>query len=176
MKKPSLRAAAAALLGAPLAEQSPPRVADAVVVLGAPVGAGGTIGPVLDERIRVGVDLCRRGLAPRLVVTGAGEAAAMAARAAELGLPPAAIVIEPEARSTEQNATRVAALLPPGAAVWLVTQPFHMRRAMLWFRRAGLRPLAWHIHGSIQHQEPDRFLKWIAREYAALARDRLRLR
>ncbi|HTM21030.1 MAG TPA: YdcF family protein [Kofleriaceae bacterium] len=176
MKGKRLTAAAAALLGAPLARQSPIRVADAAVVLGAPVraGADGGLGPVLEERIAVGVDLVRRGLAPRLVLTGAGEAEAMAARAVALGVPAEAILVEPRARTTEENAARVAELLPEGAAVWLVTQPFHMRRAMLWFARAGLRPLAWHILGSIQHREPARFLRWIAREYGALLRDRLR--
>jgi uncharacterized SAM-binding protein YcdF (DUF218 family) len=87
---------------------------------------------------------------------------------------PAAIVIEPSARTTAENADRVAALLPPAAAVWLVTQPFHMRRSMLWFRRAGLVPLAWHIHGSVQHADPERVLRWITREYGALVRDWLR--
>ena len=169
MNRRNQTAAAAALLGAPLARQSPLRVADAIVVLGAPLAADGGLAPLVDERVRVGVDLWQRRLAARLVVTGAGEAEAMAARATELGVPADAIVIEPRARSTAENAACVAALLPARAAVWLVTQPFHMRRAMLCFRRAGLEPLAWHIHGSIQHTDPARSLRWIAREYPALA-------
>ena len=53
--------------------------------------------------------------------------------------------------------------------VWLVTQPFHGRRARGLFRRAGLDPRVWAIDDGLQHQHPARALRWIAREYAAWA-------
>ena len=51
--------------------------------------------------------------------------------------------------------------------MWLVTQPFHTRRARWYFRRAGFEALAWHVEDSIEYREPRRALRWIAREYAA---------
>jgi uncharacterized SAM-binding protein YcdF (DUF218 family) len=51
--------------------------------------------------------------------------------------------------------------------VWLVTQPFHGRRAALLFARAGLEPRVWHIDGSIQYRDRARAVRWLAREYAA---------
>ena len=54
--------------------------------------------------------------------------------------------------------------------VWVVTQPFHLRRALFWFRRAGFEPLGWHIDESVQYREPWRGLKWVVREYGAWVR------
>jgi uncharacterized SAM-binding protein YcdF (DUF218 family) len=55
--------------------------------------------------------------------------------------------------------------------VVVVTQPFHSRRAVLWFRRVGLQAVAWRIDESLQFREPRRGLRWILKEYASLARD-----
>jgi SanA protein len=145
--------------------------AAAIVVLGASLRADGGLTRALDERVRVGVDLWRRQLAPVVIMTGGGsgvrvEADAMAARAAELGVPMAALRCEREARNTAENAFNVAADLEPGTRVWVVTQPFHLRRSMYHFRRAGLTPLAWHNDASIQFERPAS-LRWIAREYLA---------
>jgi hypothetical protein len=57
------------------------------------------------------------GVAPVVVFTGAGNdtlsaAEAMAAVAAEAGMPPQAMIVEPEAHSTIQNAAFGLALLP----------------------------------------------------------------
>jgi uncharacterized SAM-binding protein YcdF (DUF218 family) len=54
--------------------------------------------------------------------------------------------------------------------VWLVSQPFHLRRAAFLFRKCGLEPLAWHLDDSLQYRWPRLGLRWIAREYAACAR------
>lgn len=162
----------ASLLSWPLVRSSPEQPADAIVVLGARLRADGALTAALEERVRVGAALYRRGVAPLVVVTGGGptgseEAPAMAARARSRGVPPGRLRIEPRARNTAENARFVAALLAPGARVWLVTQPFHLRRAMYWFRKAGLIPLAWHIENSLQYRNPALALRWIGREYAA---------
>ena len=140
--------------------------AAAIVVLGASLRADGGLTAALDERVLVGVELWRRRLAPLVIMTGRGEADAMAARAAQLGLPATALRREREARNTAENARNVAAGLESGVRVWLVTQPFHLRRSMYYFRRAGLTPLAWHIDASLQFERPGA-LRWIAREYLA---------
>jgi uncharacterized SAM-binding protein YcdF (DUF218 family) len=143
---------------------------DAIVVLGARL-ANHKLSPVLAERARVAAELFARGAAPRVIATGGvtsgtrSEADALADAIEELGVP----VVERETRAmtTADNARFVAAMLPRGAHVWLVTQPFHARRAEYLFERAGVDARAWHIADSIQYREPRRALRWIAREYAA---------
>ncbi len=129
----------------------PPRPlsrADAIVVLGnrPPLDAGGEVAPESERRVRRGVELYERGLAPILVVTGGSvqptEAEVMARRAEELGVPREAIVVEDRARDTPENARfSVEALCrgrtPCHPRVIVVTSPHHLRRAVALFRCAG---------------------------------------
>ena len=124
---------------------------DAIVVLGAPPGR------VLDERIAAARELFRAGGAPLVIATGRGEAEVVAAA---FDTP---VVIEPHARTTADNARLVAALLPPGASVWLVTHPFHTRRAVYLFTRVGLDPAPWPATDR-------RRLRWYLRETGAWAK------
>ncbi|MEP7124376.1 MAG: YdcF family protein [Byssovorax sp.] len=169
-------------LGWPLAAASDARAtADAIVILGAPIRGDGALSPQADERVRVGVGLYRSGLADVIAVVGGhcprgfehtpAEAEGMARNVRALGVPEAAIRVDRLSNSTVTNAARAAAiLLPEGRRrVWLVTQPFHLRRARFHFRRAGFETLGWHIDESLQYQRPDLALRWIAREYAAWA-------
>jgi uncharacterized SAM-binding protein YcdF (DUF218 family) len=55
----------------------------------------------------------------------------------------------------------------PIGAVWLVTQPFHARRAQRYFRRQGFAPRVWHIADSIAEQDPRAAVRWSLREYLA---------
>ena len=170
------------LLGAPLSVRDLEQPADAIVVVGAPLAAGGRLSSVGEERVRAGVELWRRGLAPILCFSGGGpgrladgdarEADVMAARARELGVPDAALRGERDSLSTADNARHTRALLAADRChrVWLVTQPFHTRRARLWFRRAGFEALAWYDPDSVQFRRPRSGLAWVAREYAAWVR------
>jgi uncharacterized SAM-binding protein YcdF (DUF218 family) len=97
------------------------------------------------------------------------EAPAMAEVARAAGIPEAALVIEARSRTTAENAREVGALLAPGARVWLVTQPFHGRRARRAFRRAGLDAEVWHLADSLEYRDRRRALSWLVREYAAWA-------
>jgi len=176
-----IRRAAARILGAPLERAAAAGAADAIVVLGAPLAPDGRLSDVLRERVLAGHELWRAGLAPLVCVTGGPsrgrtEAAAMAEALADLGVPADALRVEPEARTTAENATRVAALLAADGVrtVWLVTQPFHLRRACWLFERAGLAARGWRIDGGLQDRDPARALGWIAREYGAWARALLR--
>ena len=165
------------VLGAPLRRRHPLQPADAIVVLGAQLRADGSPTGALDERVRAGVDLWRRGLAPVVCMTGGGppgrvEAEIMARRARQLGVPESALRIERQARNTAENARFSAALLLPEGRrrVWVVSQPFHLRRALLLFRKYGFAPLAWHLEDSLELRHPRLGLRWVAREYAAFAR------
>ena len=51
--------------------------------------------------------------------------------------------------------------------MWLVTQPFHARRAVRLFQEAGLTASAWHIEDSLQYRDRRRAVSWLVREYAA---------
>ncbi len=167
------------ILGRPLAEHHAAGPADAAVVLGAPPWPDGTVTPLLEERLVAGAGLYHAGLVPHLVATGgrspgcrhdAPEAVIMASRLEALGVPATAILVEPRARCTAENARLTAALLLPAGrtTVWVVTQPFHLRRALLWFRRAGLSPRGLELGPSVLDQRPGRGLRFALTEYAAL--------
>lgn len=164
------------VVGAPLRVRDRVQPADAIVILGAKLRADGRPTGALDERIRVGAALYRQGLAPRVCVTGGGppgrvEADVMAARARQLGVPDSALRIERESVNTAENARFSARILTREGCrrVWLVTQPFHGRRSVFLFRKYGLEPLCWRIESSLESRAPALGLRWIAREYVALA-------
>lgn len=125
--------------------------AAAIVVLSGPGGAEpGTGGETL-ARVERGVALYEAGLAPVLVMTGNGvaegeatHAARMQARAVALGVPAEAVRVEPEARSTLQNAwlTREIEGIEPESPVILVTHRYHLPRAWASFRWAGFTDIA----------------------------------
>jgi uncharacterized SAM-binding protein YcdF (DUF218 family) len=132
----------------------PPSLAPAaaIVVLGnrPPTDAAGHVMPETDRRVRAGVALYERGLAPRLVLTGGPaphdrvEAEVMRDLAIHLGVPAAAILIEPTARDTIDNARESVRLLcaddspaPCQPDIILVSSPYHLVRAQSLFECAG---------------------------------------
>ncbi len=137
---------------------------DALVVLGAALSPMGELGAPLHERVRAGVEAFFNGLAPRLVMTGAHEARAMRREALRCGVPQTALFVEERALTTRENATFSAALLR--AAGWrralVVTQPFHRRRSLGAFRRAGIECEALSFSGREQS------VTGVVREYFAL--------
>ena len=127
------------------AESAP--TAEAIVILG-----GGTtcatngILPYPDltyaaDRVWHGVRLYRAGKAPRIVATGRETTISTLPLLLDFGVPPDAITCIDGARNTEEESRRVAALLPPGTPILLVTSAAHMRRAELLFGHAGLTVL-----------------------------------
>ena len=113
---------------------------DAIVVAGATVWRGGRPSKALTRRTLAGVELWRRGYAPRLVLTGGvgahgpAEAVVAARIAREQGVPETALVIEARSRSTEENARFARDLLGPGR-VLVVTDAYHVLRSELIYRR-----------------------------------------
>lgn len=167
---------AARLLEAPLVIREPLRPLDAIVVLGAPLGPGDTLTAVLAERAAAAAALYHAGGAPLVVATGGVTHGATRAEADVLADALAAagvrdVLVERASQTTAANARLTAALLAPHAAhrVWLVTQPFHGRRAARLFRAAGLEPHVWHIADSLEYRERRRAVRWLVREYAAWA-------
>lgn len=147
---------------------------DAIVVLGAPLHPSGALSQILVERVAAAAALYHAGGAHHVVASGGttngaprAEAEALAEALHAAGI--ANVLTDTRSRSTAENARYTAELLAPLSArtVWIVTQPFHGRRAALLFRRAGLAPRVWHIRDSVQYRDRRRAVKWLLREYAA---------
>lgn len=178
----SFAAALARALARPLDPRhvaSAPGPADAIVILGAPLGPGDVLPPLAEERVRAGVELYRRGLAPVICMTGGHcphghehtltEAEGMARWVRAAGVPESALRVDRKSASTAENAAAAAEILFPEGRrrVWLVTQPFHLRRALFYFQRAGFEPLGYFIENSVETRHGRRSLRWIVREYGA---------
>ncbi|MGH9598759.1 MAG: YdcF family protein [Terracidiphilus sp.] len=126
---------------------------DAIVVLGSPADADGNPTPHELASVAEAVREYERGVAPRLIFTGAAvhnrfvEARTMAQAAEAQGIPPSAILLDTEARNTIQNACYSARILK--AHGWqsaeVIASPIHLPRAAMIFSRL---PLAWRMHAA----------------------------
>jgi uncharacterized SAM-binding protein YcdF (DUF218 family) len=124
------------------------KASDAIVVLGA-AQYWGKPSPVLRARLDHAVELWRRGLAPRVVLTGGvgigdttSEAAVSRKYVVSEGIPDSAILLETTGRTTRESLRSVAAMLQvhDQRRVILVSDPFHMLRLDILARRFGLVP------------------------------------
>ena len=132
------------LVAEPLRVATPARPADAVVVFAGGVGetgkAGGGSG--YQERVKQAVDLYHEGQAPLMIFSSGytfvfHETQVMKDLAVALGIPPSAIILETKAANTVENITFVEAILEQHGwrQILLVSSPYHMRRALLVFRK-----------------------------------------
>jgi uncharacterized SAM-binding protein YcdF (DUF218 family) len=106
--------------------------ADAIVVL----GRGGDFRP---SRVQVAAELWRQQRAPLIFASGRSDATEIGQLLEAAGLPAEAIDGEPCSATTNENALFTAALLQPRGIrrLILVTDPPHMARSLLTFRRLG---------------------------------------
>ena len=159
---------------APLEPHDPETQVDAIVVLGAPLRPDGKLSLAGRERVTEGVRCYKTGIAPLLVFTGgaahsAAESPEMARVAEELGVPSEAIVVEDRSTTTWENAYFTANILfaRNAQSVWIVSQPFHLRRGRRLFRQQGLIAKARPRPDSVQYSSPHLAWRWVAREYVA---------
>ncbi len=125
---------------------TPPRPADAIVVLGSAVWPDEQPSPSLSRRIDKGVELWQAGLAPVLVPTGGvgryppAEAEVMARVARTGGVPDSALIMERQAERTAESDVLVRALADAHGwhQIIRVSEPYHLRRSSLLFRAQGL--------------------------------------
>lgn len=125
--------------------------ADAIIVLGA-AAYDAKPSPVFEERIRHGLDLYRRGMAPTLIFTGGyGGAGARFAEsqvarryALRQDIPERAILIETQSRTTRENLLQARGLMRANDlhTVIVVSDPLHMARALRLCRELGIDALA----------------------------------
>src|SRR5262249_19370970 len=130
-------------LAAPLRMSEPPRPADAIVVFAGGVGESGHAGGGYQERVAAAVDLYRARYAPRLVFSSGfrfvfDEAEGMKDLAIANGVPADAVTLARKAAETHANVLFTDAILRQHGwrSILLVSSPYHMRRALLAWRRA----------------------------------------
>ena len=142
--------------------KAPPVAYDVIVVLGAAVWPGEQPSPALQRRILHAVDLLQRGYAAYLLVTGGvgkyppAEAAVMQRLAVAHGIAPQHILCEDQATSTFTSALRCCDILQQRgwSRVLIVTDRYHLPRALFAFSICGLRPV-----GSAAPGKPARRLR-----------------
>jgi vancomycin permeability regulator SanA len=113
------------------------------IVFGARVYESGAVSPVLDRRVRAAVDLYKAGKVRKLLMTGDNgrveydEVTAMKRRAVELGVPARDVVRDFAGFRTYDSCYRAQRIFGVDRAV-LVTQEFHLDRALFLARRLGI--------------------------------------
>lgn len=144
-------AAMTRLIGFPLERRFPPQPAaeapqaDAIVILGGGMATNTNASPYAEmmgaaDRVWHAARLYHAGKAPVIIPTGRGEELSSLPLLLDLGVPRDAIAIEPSARNTEENARFACDLVKRRREdgtprILLVTSAWHMRRAMLMFKR-----------------------------------------
>jgi uncharacterized SAM-binding protein YcdF (DUF218 family) len=144
--------AEAARLLAPTSNTSRTRF-DAIIVLGYRADSDGNPTPEQLARVTEGVHEYERGVAPRLIFTGAAvsnrfvEAQIMAREAEAEGIPRSAIFVEPKARDTIQNACFAVRIMKEHGwqSAEVVSRASHLPRAAMIF--SGL-PVEWRTHAA----------------------------
>jgi uncharacterized SAM-binding protein YcdF (DUF218 family) len=126
---------------------------DAIIVLGTPADSDGNPKPELLARVTEAVQEYKRGVAPRLILTGGAaqnrfvEARVMARTAQAQGIPESAIFLEPQATDTMQNACYATRIMT--AHGWrsaeIVSGAVRLPRAGLIFNSL---PLRWSTHAA----------------------------
>lgn len=119
---------------------------DCVIVCGYPTNSDGTLSPILESRIAMGVELIKTGQARYLIVSGGAvhnaysEAQAMAQWALRQGVLKSQIIIEDQAVSTYHNMYYAAQLMQEYHlnTCFVVTNSWHLIKARYYARRFHL--------------------------------------
>ena len=153
------------------------RPADAIVVLGA-AQYDGVPSPIYRARLDHAIDLYEEGVAPVLVMTGGKlpgdrttEADAGRTYAIAHGVPPEAIVVEDQGRTTLESLRTVGTMLDDrgtGPAVF-VSDPTHMLRVLRIARDQGIEAFGSPTRTSPLDANPPERLRATAHELGALA-------
>jgi uncharacterized SAM-binding protein YcdF (DUF218 family) len=139
------------------------RPADVIVILGA-AAYRGRPSPVLKARLDHGLELYRRGIAPRIITTGGAggdphftESEVGRNYLVSRGVPSEAIIIEPGGESTAQSTIAVAEIMRRmnlGSCV-VVSDGYHIFRAKKILEERGLR-----VYGSPRPAQPSKDLRY----------------
>jgi uncharacterized SAM-binding protein YcdF (DUF218 family)/glycosyltransferase involved in cell wall biosynthesis len=129
---------------APLRMSAAPMRADAVVVFAGGVGESGKAGGGTEERVQHGIDVYKAGYGAHLIFSSGyvysfPEADVMRSLAVQQGVPADAILLEQRSTNTHENVTFTGDILRQHGwrSVLLVSSPYHMRRALLAWRKVA---------------------------------------
>lgn len=154
----------------------PPAGLDNIVVLGAALRPDGTPSEALRYRLDAALAYLEENPGTTCVVSGGqgpdemrAEADAMADYLVAHGLDEGRIIREARSRTTEENVRFSAELLAPGASVAVVTNDFHLYRALRIAQKNGLPG----VHGLAAPSNPLYLPQAMLRECAAVVKDAL---
>ena len=146
---------------------------DYIVVLGAQVRPDGP-SVVLNYRLVAALDYLNANPGTKCIVSGAQgsnepctEAFAMKEYLVSHGIAPSRIITEEQAVNTRQNIEYSKVLIPKGAKTGIVTNRFHMRRALYLCKKCGLENVCPINAHSIKLYEPNN----VTREILGLIKD-----
>ncbi|QIF05508.1 YdcF family protein [Roseimicrobium sp. ORNL1] len=120
---------------------------DCIIVLGA-AAQGSQPSPVFEQRLRHGIDLYQRQLAPRLLFTGGygdgkthSEASVGSAYVQQHGVPAISILLEEKSRTTRQNLEEALKVMNAHGlqSAIIVSDPLHMKRALMMAEDLGIQ-------------------------------------
>lgn len=131
-------------VASPLKVSEAPQPADCIVVFAGGVGESGKAGGGYQERVKQAADLYRNGSAGHVIFSSGfvfafREAEVMRALAIDNGVPASAIELETQAANTRENVEFSRRILDAHGwrRILLVSSPYHMRRALLTWRKAA---------------------------------------
>ncbi|MBP2057948.1 uncharacterized SAM-binding protein YcdF (DUF218 family) [Lactobacillus colini] len=118
-----------------------------VVVLGAGLINGDQVSPLLANRIKRGVEIMKKNPGSKIILSGGQgknelipEAAAMATYAKQtLGISDKEMILEKKSRTTNENIKFSHQLMPADAKFCLVTNSYHVYRALVLAKKQGLK-------------------------------------
>lgn len=142
------------------------------IVFGAGLAPGGEPSPILAERLEVARELWRSGRAGRLLLTGNtdpyhDEIRAMRRYLVKSGLPESAVSSDLEGTSTFDSCWRARSVFGVQRAI-LVTQDFHLPRALYLARAAGMDVVGVRAGGPGHWSAPWLWRELLARPLAVL--------
>jgi uncharacterized SAM-binding protein YcdF (DUF218 family) len=153
---------------------------DVIIVLGYPTQPDGAPSPEQRERVLEAVREYKAGEAPRVIMTGGAahnryvEARSMAEIAVKQQVPWQAIVEEPHAQNTIQNAYYSVKIMQANGwhSAEVISSPSHLPRASLIFRYF---PIEWRMHACPWPREYWFMYPWSVYSAEAVYTSRLRI-
>ena len=119
--------------------------ADAIIVLGAAINS-----PALQNRSLKALELYEQGLAPVLVLSGGrisdkdiSEATYMERVIQKNTQKPLNLILEEKSHTTFENLENSKVLFPNAKSIIIVTDKYHIARAVIMAKRVGFKTVAW---------------------------------
>jgi len=145
--------------------------ADAIVVLGAAINS-----PALQNRSLKALELYEAGMAPLLVLSGGrisdqdiSEATYMERVIQKNTAKPLNLILEENSHTTFENLENSKARLPNVESIIIVTDKYHIARAVLTAKRAGFGTVNWSASEPYYHQIGDEIYYYLREVLAMLA-------